>query len=223
VDSQALMDIFAMDEKLNISRRYLRPGLAFGGSCLPKDVRGLVRFAQNAGIEIPVLESVLPSNDRHAERCVRLIEGKGNRRVGVLGITFKANTDDLRESPMVRIVERLDTDGYDVRVFDANLKAPVNGASVELRRLRNLLVTDVDEVLRHAETLVISNSDKVYRDLVSRIPSNVCVVDFAHMCGTRVTRDGPEEHDDRLPRDHILMHGSEPAGEYRFGENYHRT
>lgn len=121
VDSHQVMDVFLADRKLNISPAYLRPGFAFGGSCLPKDLRSLVHAAQRADVSVPILAHVLPSNSDHLQRAVELVERTGKRRVGLFGLSFKPGTDDLRESPLVELAERLFGKGYDLRIYDANV------------------------------------------------------------------------------------------------------
>lgn len=122
IDSHELMELFCQDTKLNISRAYLRPGFAFGGSCLPKDVRALVQHARGADLSVPVLSSILPSNAGQVDRAMARITALGKRRIGVLGISFKAGTDDLRESPVVELVERLIVKGYRLKLFDHNVR-----------------------------------------------------------------------------------------------------
>ena len=121
IDAHKAMEIFCKDEKLNISRAYLRPGFAFGGSCLPKDLRALTYQAKMNDLELPIINSVLPSNELQITRGLNLIMERGNKRVGVLGFSFKAGTDDLRESPMIEVIERLIGKGYDLRIFDKNV------------------------------------------------------------------------------------------------------
>src|SRR5207302_4392078 len=103
VDGDAVMDVFLQDTKLNVSAAYLRPGPPFGGSCLPKDVRALTHFSRSMDVDTPMLNKVLASNQRQMERALCRVEQKGRKRIGVLGISFKADTDDLRESPMLKI------------------------------------------------------------------------------------------------------------------------
>jgi GDP-mannose 6-dehydrogenase len=182
VDGQAVMDVFCKDQKLNISPEYLRPGMAFGGSCLPKDVRALGHFARTLQVETPMLASVLPANDKQIERSLRLIESRKNRRVGVLGVSFKAGTDDLRESPIVKIVDALRSRGYDVKIYDPHvLVASVRGANPGTAHLRGLLTDNLQEFLHHADTVVIGNRSPLYRGLVKKFGRNRSVVDLVNI------------------------------------------
>ena len=161
VDSYRMMDVFLADRKLNISPAYLRPGFAFGGSCLPKDLRGLVYAARRADVSVPLLSHVLPSNEEHLKRAFDLVTASGKRKVGLFGLSFKPGTDDLRESPLVELAERLLGKGYDLRIYDANVAlSRLMGANREyiegrLPHLGDLLSNSVDEVLEHAEVCVV--------------------------------------------------------------------
>ncbi|MGJ5893726.1 nucleotide sugar dehydrogenase [Streptomyces sp. V2] len=161
VDSHQVMDVFLADRKLNISPAYLRPGFAFGGSCLPKDLRSLVHAAQRADVSVPILSHVLPSNSDHLQRAVELVERTGKRRAGIFGLSFKPGTDDLRESPLVELAERLFGKGYDLKIYDANVSlSRLLGANREyietrLPHLAQLLADSVEEVLDHAEVCLV--------------------------------------------------------------------
>ena len=161
VDSHQVMDVFVADRKLNVSPAYLRPGFAFGGSCLPKDLRGLVYAARRADVSVPLLSHVLPSNEEHLKRAFDLVTASGRRRIGLFGLSFKPGTDDLRESPLVELAERLVGKGYDLRIYDANVTlSRLIGANRDyiegrLPHLGDLLSNSVDDVLAHAEVCVV--------------------------------------------------------------------
>jgi GDP-mannose 6-dehydrogenase len=165
LDSHRVMDVFLADRKLNISPAYLRPGFAFGGSCLPKDLRGLVHAANRADVSVPILAHVLPSNEEHLRRAFDLVTRTGKRKVGLFGLSFKPGTDDLRESPLVELAERLLGKGYDLRIYDANVSlSRLMGANREyiesrLPHLGQLLAGSVEEVLDHSEVCLIGSTD----------------------------------------------------------------
>src|SRR5689334_8306649 len=165
VDSHRMMDVFLADRKLNISPAYLRPGFAFGGSCLPKDLRGLVHAAGRADVSVPILSHVLASNADHLQRAFDLVARTGKRKVGLFGLSFKPGTDDLRESPLVELAEKLLGKGYDLKIYDANVSmSRLLGANREyieqrLPHLGQLLAADVDEVLAHADVYLVATTD----------------------------------------------------------------
>ena len=181
------MDIFFQDTKLNLSPYYLRPGFAFGGSCLPKDVRALSHFAKTMQLELPLLNSVIPSNEAHIIRSLQLIEAQGNREVGVLGVSFKAYTDDLRESPMITVIERLLECGYEVSVYDPNVNhATIHGGNKEyilkvLPHIFDLLTTDVEALLKKSRTLVVGNQDVIFKQVLSNAKPHHAVVDLVRL------------------------------------------
>ncbi|HET9417256.1 MAG TPA: nucleotide sugar dehydrogenase [Candidatus Limnocylindria bacterium] len=198
VDSHQVMDIFVKDRKLNVSPAYLRPGFAFGGSCLPKDLRALVHAARRVDVETPVLASILPSNERHVERTYGMVQAIGKRRIGLLGLSFKAGTDDLRESPLVTLVERLIGRGYDVRVFDRNVSLAnlhgMNRAYIEreIPHIVSIMADSLDDVLGHADVLIIGNNDPAFEDVLDRRQPGQHVIDLVRV-GTQ-QRDDPEYH-----------------------------
>jgi GDP-mannose 6-dehydrogenase len=165
LDSHKVMDVFLADRKLNVSEAYLRPGFAFGGSCLPKDLRGLVYAARRADVSVPLLSHVLPSNEEHLRRAFDLVAVTGKRRIGLFGLSFKPGTDDLRESPLVELAERLLGKGYDLRIYDANVSiSRLMGANRDyiesrLPHLGDLLTDSVEDVLAHAEVCVVGCKD----------------------------------------------------------------
>jgi len=191
VDAHKVMEIFCQDQKLNLSPYYLKPGFAFGGSCLPKDLRALLYKAKTLDVSLPILASVLPSNQLQIERGVQAVVEKGNRKIGILGFSFKAGTDDLRESPMVELTERLIGKGYDLRVYDRNVSlACLHGANRDyilnkIPHISRLMVPSIDEVLEHAETLVIGNGAPEFADVPRRIREGQTIIDFVRVSDAR--------------------------------------
>jgi GDP-mannose 6-dehydrogenase len=187
LDAHAVMDIFCQDRKLNISPAYLMPGFAFGGSCLPKDLRALSYQAKVHDLQLPILNSILPSNEMQIARGLHLITGKGHTRVGVLGFSFKAGTDDLRESPLIEIIERLLGKGYDLRIYDRNVNiAKLVGANRDfilnhIPHISKLMVSDIDAVLSHAQTVVIGNKDPDFQTVPERLRDDQSLVDFVRI------------------------------------------
>ncbi|QDU36081.1 GDP-mannose 6-dehydrogenase [Maioricimonas rarisocia] len=163
-DGQEVMRIACLDTQLNVSPAYLRPGFAFGGSCLPKDVRALTRFAQREAVASPLLSSLLPSNEAHLVRGAQMVEQSGHRKIGLVGLSFKANTDDLRESPLVKIAEHLYGRGYDLRIYDPGVQVSrllgSNRTYVEqhLPHFAELMVDTPEELCQHAELVVLGTN-----------------------------------------------------------------
>lgn len=187
IDGHRVMEIFCQDTKLNLSAYYMKPGFAFGGSCLPKDVRALTYKARSLDVDTPVLNAILPSNQRQIQRAIDMITSKGQRKVGVLGFAFKAGTDDLRESPMVDVIEHLIGKGYDLRLFDRNVNlAALTGANRDfilnhIPHISRLMVGSVDEVMAFADTVVIGNGALEFRAAVQQRRSGQAVVDFVRV------------------------------------------
>jgi GDP-mannose 6-dehydrogenase len=177
IDSHRVMELFGRDTKLNISTAYLRPGYAFGGSCLPKDLRALVHRSRSLDLGSPVLEAIIPSNDSHIATAFEMIRRTGLKRVGFLGLSFKAGTDDLRESPLVTLVERLIGRGFDVRIMDPSVSfARIHGANrafieQEIPHIVSLMVDDPEILLDHAEVLVVGNGSNEFRSILERRPT----------------------------------------------------
>jgi GDP-mannose 6-dehydrogenase len=176
------MRIFLMDRKLNVSDAYLRPGFAFGGSCLPKDLRALTHAARAADVSLPLLETILPSNEIQIRRAAEAVLATRLRRVGVVGLSFKNGTDDLRESPMVALVETLIGKGCDVRILDRTVSiARLVGANrryieEEIPHIASLMCRDVEELLSHAAVLVIGNaSEEAALVLAAASPQRVVI------------------------------------------------
>jgi GDP-mannose 6-dehydrogenase len=173
-DAESVMEIFTADTKLNISSTYLKPGFAFGGSCLPKDVRALNYRAKELDLRLPLLEAILPSNDEHLERAVELVLETGKRNIAMLGLSFKAATDDLRESPQVTLVKRLLGEGCQIQIWDDNVSLGrligSNRQYIEevIPHIGSLLRPDLDQMLRSAEVIVIGTRG-LNRDLLHRL------------------------------------------------------
>ena len=199
IDGHKVMDIFCQDTKLNLSPYYMKPGFAFGGSCLPKDVRALTYKARSVDLDVPILNAILPSNERQIERGVRMVLDKGNRKVGILGISFKAGTDDLRESPLVELVERLLGKGYELRIYDRNVSlASLVGANRDyilnrIPHISNLMVENMDEVLAFGETLVIGNGAAEFQGVVERLRPGQVVVDLVRIAPQQRSNPGRYE------------------------------
>ena len=187
IDGRELMEIFSADRKLNLSPAYLKPGFAFGGSCLPKDVRALSYSSRRLDLDLPVLNAILPSNRAQLDRAFELIARRGHRKIGVLGLSFKAGTDDLRESPMVDVVERLIGKGYDLRIYDDNVNlAKLVGANRDyilhqIPHVSELMVPTLGEVLDHAQTIVIGNDDARFGTVFDQLREDQVVVDLVRI------------------------------------------
>lgn len=187
IDSHPLMDIFCQDRKLNISPTYLKPGFAFGGSCLPKDVRALTYKSRQLDLKLPIIGSILDSNELHLQRAMDMVTRHGRRPLGVLGLSFKPGTDDLRESPMVELVERLLGKGYDLRIYDRNVSlASLMGANREfifrhIPHIAKLLAPTLEEVVQHAEVLVVSHNAPEFESAIRQPRPGQLVVDYARV------------------------------------------
>ena len=184
IDGQELMELFCRDRMLNISPAYLTPGFAFGGSCLPKDLRALLYRAKERDVESPLLEAVLESNRQHLLRGIELVERSGRRRPGILGLSFKAGTDDVRESPNVALVETLVGRGYDVRVFDENVDPDrlvgQNRAALEreLPHIAALMRPSIEEVVADSDVVVVANGSPAFRNVPELIRDGQLLIDL---------------------------------------------
>ncbi len=187
VDGCKVMEIFCQDTKLNLSPCYLKPGFAFGGSCLPKDLRALTYKAKTVDLELPVLNAIWLSNQRHIEKALAMIVATGKRKIGVLGFAFKAGTDDLRESPMVTLVERLLGKGYELRLYDrcVNLAA-LAGANRDylfnhIPYIQRLMVSDLEAIFEFAEVLVIGQATSGFRQALTRRRPGQVIIDLVRI------------------------------------------
>jgi len=187
IDSHAVMNIFCKDTKQNLSAYYLKPGYAFGGSCLPKDLRAILYKAKSADVDMELFQSTLTSNRTQIEAGIKAIERLKNRKVGLLGLSFKAGTDDLRESPMVTLVETLLGRGYEIRIFDENVSLSrlvgSNKAYIEqeLPHISEMLHESMEDVIAASDTIVIGNPDPRFADVARQVPPGKQVVDLVRI------------------------------------------
>jgi GDP-mannose 6-dehydrogenase len=184
IDSRQLMKLFVQDTKLNVSPAYLRPGFAFGGSCLPKDVRALTYQGRLLDVDTPVLSGILASNQLQIEHALSMIMSHGKRRIGFMGLSFKEGTDDLRESAVVTLAERLLGKGYELHIYDRNVKlASLVGANKEyilnaIPHIGRLLVNNSATLFEHAEVIVLATGEKDFGDLIRKHGDGKTVIDL---------------------------------------------
>jgi GDP-mannose 6-dehydrogenase len=193
VDSHEVMRIFCLDTKLNLSPTYLRPGFAFGGSCLPKDLRAITYHARSNDVDTPILSATLNSNQQQIERAYDMVRAAGSRNVGVLGLAFKAGTDDLRESPMVSVVEMLIGKGANLAIYDRDVsEARLIGSNREyieheIPHIWSLMRGSVDEVLEASDVIVIGNSSGEFRLIEPKLRPGHVVIDLVRAFGDRTS------------------------------------
>jgi GDP-mannose 6-dehydrogenase len=191
VDAQAVTKIFTSDTKLNISPAYLSPGFAFGGSCLPKDLRAITYKAKELDLKLPLLESLMPSNAEHIDRAVEMVMSTGKKKIAQLGLSFKAGTDDLRESPQVQLIKRLLGEGLEVRVWDEDVSlgrlAGANRQYIEqvIPHIGSLLSADLEDVVRSAEVVILGNKSASKDQLAKFLRPEQIVIDLIHLDRTR--------------------------------------
>jgi GDP-mannose 6-dehydrogenase len=187
VDSHEVMDIFCRDEKLNISSYYLKPGFAFGGSCLPKDVRALQYRAKEVDVELPLISQILPSNRQQIQNALDQVLETGKRTIGLLGFSFKAGTDDLRESPIVILAEALLGKGLSLKIYDKNVSlARLVGANKEyiehqIPHLSSLLCNTIDPVIDGSEVIVVGNQEPEFVEAVTRCRRDQIIIDLVRL------------------------------------------
>jgi GDP-mannose 6-dehydrogenase len=193
IDSHEVMDIFCRDQKLNLSSYYMKPGFAFGGSCLPKDVRAMQYRAKELDLDMPVIQAILGSNQLQIQHAINQVVETGKKRIGLLGFSFKAGTDDLRESPIVILAEALLGKGYKLCIYDRNVSiARLVGANKEyinnqIPHLSSLLCDTTDEVLDRSDVIVVGNASPEFSDALKRTRPDQVVIDLVRVKG--VTRD----------------------------------
>ncbi len=189
VDSHRILDLLTQDTKLNISPAYLKPGFAYGGSCLPKDLRAILYAARQHDLELPLLQSLPRSNALHIQRGIDLVLEQNCRKIGVLGLSFKAGTDDLRESPIIQLIEALIGKGCQLKLYDRNVNwAKVMGANrryIEsvIPHISELMVNSVDEVIAHADVLIVGNNSPEFADLPQKA-ADKRIIDLVRLPGT---------------------------------------
>ena len=187
IDSHAVMDIFCQDVKLNLSKAYLKPGFAFGGSCLPKDLRALSYQAKRTDVDVPVLNAILQSNTAHIKSLIQRIVGLGKKRVGFLGMTFKPDTDDLRESPLVEVIETLLGKGFHVTIYDRNVATSrligANKRFIEehIPHLASLLTERVEDVVDTAPVVVVGYASAEFVPALKRMRADQLIIDLARI------------------------------------------
>lgn len=187
IDSHQVMDVFCQDTKLNLSPYYLKPGFAFGGSCLPKDLRAMNYKARQLDVEVPLLASLLPSNRLQIERAVDMVLATGKKRIGVLGFSFKAGTDDLRESPMVALIETLIGKGLHLAIYDRDVSlARLFGANKEfiesgIPHISQLMRASIAEVVESADVIIIGNKAEEFRQIESERRTDQVVIDLVRL------------------------------------------
>jgi GDP-mannose 6-dehydrogenase len=195
IDSHELMNIFCLDTKLNISSSYLRPGYAFGGSCLPKDLRAINYHAQKRDVATPVLDSILESNAKHKHRLLQLIMDTKKKKVAILGLSFKPGTDDLRESPSVDLVENLIGKGYSIKIYDRNvsLSRLMGGNKMfiekEIPHISSLMVPDMQSAILGSEIIVIMSKEKEFATVPTLLKEGQTLIDLV-----RITNKMPDEN-----------------------------
>jgi GDP-mannose 6-dehydrogenase len=190
IDSHQIMEIFCLDTKLNLSPYYLKPGFAFGGSCLPKDLRALLYHALHFDLHLPVLEAILPSNNLQVEQAYQMIADTGHKRVGMLGLSFKYGTDDLRESPQVELVERLIGKGYQVCIYDKNVSlANIHGSNrayieQEIPHIASLMADSIDQVFERSEVIIVGNNSPEFKESLPRLGHDQIMIDLVRINGS---------------------------------------
>ncbi len=197
IDSHTVMDIFCMDNKLNLSPYYLKPGFAFGGSCLPKDLRALLYRAHRLDISVPVLEAILPANNQQVKMAFNMVRATEKKKVGFLGFSFKAGTDDLRESPIVELIERLIGKGYQVKVYDQNVTlARLHGANRayierEIPHIASLMCDAPHEILEDTEVIIVGNKGDGFADILKRASAKHTIIDLVRIIkpGTKLNAE----------------------------------
>ncbi len=189
IDSHKVMNIFCQDDKLNLSSYYLKPGFAFGGSCLPKDTRALIHKADALGLRTPLLDSIMPSNEEQINRALQMIKRARRSRIGIVGLSFKGGTDDLRESPMVKFAKKLLQEGYDVKFYDPDIaKGTIMGSNkayIEevIPNFDSLMCPSLSRFLNETEVYVIGKKTDALPNIIDQAKRDQSIViDLVRMC-----------------------------------------
>ena len=196
IDSHEVMNIFCQDTKLNLSPYYLKPGFAFGGSCLPKDLRALSYKAKMLDVETPVLNSISRSNDLQIKKTIQYIVSLGKKKIGVLGFSFKAGTDDLRESPIVELIEALLGKGFELSLYDKGVSlAKLHGANKtfiekHIPHISKLMVDEIGEIVNNSEVIIVGNKSKEFVDVLSSLDEGHYLVDLVRISDEINTKAG---------------------------------
>lgn len=199
IDGQEVMEIVCRDRRLNISPTYLKPGFAFGGSCLPKDTRALLYRAKERDVDSPLLKAVLTSNQGHIQRSIALVEGTGRKKVGILGLSFKPGTDDIRESPTVHLVETLIGRGYQIGIYDEQVElSKLVGANksfleTEIPHIASLMRSSLGEVVTNSEVVVVTNGSAAFRQVARFMRAEQILIDLVGIAKPTGDRQGAYE------------------------------
>ncbi|MGN6180600.1 MAG: nucleotide sugar dehydrogenase [Mucilaginibacter sp.] len=196
IDSHEVMNIFCKDKELNISPYYLKPGFAYGGSCLPKDLKGLQTLAHDLYVNAPVIDSINKTNDIQIQRAIDTITAQGKKKLGFLGLSFKAGTDDLRNSPAVTIIETLLGKGYEIQIFDYNINlSRLTGTNKQyidahIPHLSVLMVDNINNLVSNNEVIVVNNNEKEYNEVLSVSQTNSVIIDLVRLGADVRKREG---------------------------------
>jgi GDP-mannose 6-dehydrogenase len=197
VDSHKVMDIFCMDKKLNISRAYLKPGFAFGGSCLPKDVRAIRAKGHEKGLTTPLFDALLKANENQVTRAYNKIKASGAKHIGMLGLSFKAGTDDLRESPLITLADKLLNDGYKISIYDPNVLTSSRNEGANQNYINNVIghissnLVETPQALSSADIFIIGNNNPDFTKIIQAVENdNVPILDLVRLDEALEKREG---------------------------------
>lgn len=187
IDSHKVMEIFCKDKELNISPYYFKPGFAYGGSCLPKDLKGLQTLAHDHYVKTPLIESIDKTNELQISRAVEIIQQSKKRKLGFLGLSFKAGTDDLRNSPAVALIEALLGKGYEIAIYDKNVHlSNLTGTNKEyidthIPHLSKLMKSQISELMKESEIIIVNNKEKEYIDILTNVETEHPIIDMVRL------------------------------------------